>query len=694
MDKINETKRDIIKECQNILDKNDKQSINDLNFVEKLMLKDNTEPVVIKTYLKLLQKFNNEEFLEAIKKYEHFLSKESFDNEFSKVYQKKLSSSELFSIIYKRITEYNKNDDSEKKLDFYQNLVFNVPIYDETGIKGFTDYQRNRELTIYILVQNIIKGLMKRVNNIKNIQEKIPDPTILLELSILRDAEKLKKVIDYDNKKSSIEPTPELRQFYESRKQFIEKDIDKTIEEIKEEINLRKKINSEDFSTLFYHIKFFLTKVKENFDTRFKNLENLKDNDFILLNDFCLFLQHYDFNNFKDVKFYVQKWNDTFKQTTEDIQNVLKDNNIKDFIEFNLENDDLILRCYDTDLKEINKLEIKNINKYCINLIVPYLIQTYSSGKNKQSANFNSSQFLETKIKINDYDIENCLKFDCIEDLYINKKWNIFEDHLVKIFMSPVIKSALEEINKKISISEGYNFLNEKDLRALFRRARIFQFPTSFYGLTEPSLLLDYIYYKGKDDNYKEERSKLSNLCSYQVTQEHEMLGHINIRIQNYLFEKEIFSPISNCGDNYGKIVKEKESGIYIEMLVYGKTIDNPNLNEILFILDEENYNVELDLFRKKFGECTKTRYRISKSLSILLDALDIKVTEQLFEDDKLIEDKELTKKSFSKNNVFNFRSKSHSSILHPDPNLYKPIQTGLYKTLKWISETPNKSGE
>ena len=685
MNKINEIKRNNIKDCQNILGKSDKQTIDDLNTVDKIMLKDNTEPVIIITYLKLLQKFNNKKFLEKIKKYEYFLSKELFNNEFSKVYKKEISSSELFQIVFDKIIKFSDKQNYSENMTFYKNLVLKIPIYREKEIRGYTDYQRNKELTLYILVKNIIKGIAKHINDIKisrNIKE---DPEILLHLMMLDEAKKLKKVEDYDNGNTKEAPTPEERKLYEDRKDRITKDLKETINDLEEEINIRNKIYSKEFITYFSNFKNFLAQVKENFNNRFENIENLKDNDFILLKDFCLYLQHYDFLAGKDINIYVIKWNNTFTQTKEDIQTVLEQNTIKNLNEYYLMNDDLILKVYNLALKQIQIVKVKNINKYCINCIVPYLTQKYVSGIFNKSKVFDSSTFDERITEINEYDIEFCLKFDCIEDIYINKNWNIFENHLIKIFSSQVIKSALAEINKTICISGGYDFLNEDDLRILFRRARIFQFPTNFYGITEPTLLSDYIYYKGNVEAYKEERSKLSDLSSFQITQEHEMLGHINIRLQNYLSEKEILSPISNYTDSKGNQIKEKESGIYIENLLYGRRIDELNLNEILFVLDEENYEIELDVFRKKFKECKEGRYEISKTLSILLDALNIIVTDKLFEDDKSKENLELTKKSFTEKNVFKFYSESHNSILHPDPRQYRPFERDLCQEYKWL---------
>ena len=73
MNKINETKEENRKVCENILKKGDKQDQDDLNIIEKIISKDNTEPIYIEAYLKLLKKLKSEQFLKQITKYEYFL---------------------------------------------------------------------------------------------------------------------------------------------------------------------------------------------------------------------------------------------------------------------------------------------------------------------------------------------------------------------------------------------------------------------------------------------------------------------------------------------------------------------------------------------------------------------------------------------------------------------------------------------
>ena len=66
MEIINKTRNNYLKICQDIINKGNKQEINDLKIIEKIISKDNTSPIIVTTYLNLLNKFNKEEFCKQI----------------------------------------------------------------------------------------------------------------------------------------------------------------------------------------------------------------------------------------------------------------------------------------------------------------------------------------------------------------------------------------------------------------------------------------------------------------------------------------------------------------------------------------------------------------------------------------------------------------------------------------------------
>ena len=134
-------------------------------------------------------------------------------------------------------------------------------------------------------------------------------------------------------------------------------------------------------------------------------------------------------------------------------------------------------------------------------------------------------------------------------------------------------------------------FLNEKDLKSILKRSKAFQFRMGYLGFIEPKLFMNFIYYGGLIDTYSENISKLLNLCMNQVTQENQILGNLNIILQNYILEKEISSPYLEYIGNSGNKINNLNPCEYIERLLYYRSMIQPYYNEMLFILDEENYN-------------------------------------------------------------------------------------------------------
>jgi len=72
------------------------------------------------------------------------------------------------------------------------------------------------------------------------------------------------------------------------------------------------------------------------------------------------------------------------------------------------------------------------------------------------------------------------------------------------------------------------------------------------------------------------------------VTQEHEILGHLNLRLQNYLFNEQKSSPIIDYKELSINEKKGPESGDAVEILLYGQNITELSFNEMLFLLDLE----------------------------------------------------------------------------------------------------------
>ena len=164
MNIIYATKKHYIEQCKKIAEKGDKADFDDLGSIEKIINKDNTEPLIVQTYLRLISKYKNDKFSEQINKYLVFLPKELIKEQFPNYYSNKFPSSDLFIEIWKSIERYNDDWSLILKIIYYKK--FGLFEMRDDDIKGFTDYTKNKELMMYILVRRILNGIIKPVQNI------------------------------------------------------------------------------------------------------------------------------------------------------------------------------------------------------------------------------------------------------------------------------------------------------------------------------------------------------------------------------------------------------------------------------------------------------------------------------------------------------------------------------------------------
>ena len=221
--------------------------------------------------------------------------------------------------------------------------------------------------------------------------------------------------------------------------------------------------------------------------------------------------------------------------------------------------------------------EIKNIENYFIKNMLVNIVNTTSMLKDFD---------LDKYLRMNKYD----------SDLFVKSHWNDLLNYLVNIFCSKTITSLIKFLYPKDSI-----FLDKKS------------FPSK----------------KNGDDN-----RKVVYLATFLITCFHEIFGHLFIRIHNYLNKNnQINSPKPKFGSDYAKD-RGKESGEYIEELLFGNYEAKMTLFQILFILDKNNYSVDYGDFKKNF-EKIKYNYtldNISKDLNNILNLYEIEIDEIDFE--------------------------------------------------------------
>lgn len=685
MNKIREAKEKLKAQFKKIEEKGENVEYNDLNAIEKIISKDNTEPMFIIFYLQLIEKFEKDKYDEKIKKYLPFLSIEDINKHFPSYLNLKTDSSKLFEILFDKIKSFKRDWFLMLKINYFNELSDFKN--DDIIIKGVLEYSSNKNLFLYNLFRRIINGIIQHINTFKNFKPTENDFLIKMlekeikEANVYLKAEKLKS----NNLNLEEILSKEEQDIYKRLINKEDYDANKAIKESEKKIELINKINTKDFTLYFTHFKEFLKETKKNFDLRFKNINNLEQKDISLFIDFCFFLESYNFE--RDLtKFYIDKWNDTFCQTKESIKKITEKNSKAKMLEYQLIDKDMAIIKYDHSEQIKDITYIKNIEKYSINCVINHFQQKIHISE-ENSIQYNTNEYKEIKTYI-DYSTEKFLKFDSNEELYINKIWGFYEDYLVQIFTSKAMKTAVEQMFADLKINNCYDLLNADDIKGILQRSKFYGFESNNFGFTDPLLLIDFAYYKGLIESYGEEISKLFNFCLYQIIQEHEILGHIEIGMQDYILEQEVKSPKLDYIDmsDTNKIVKDYESGEYIERLLYGESIQQLSYNKILFLLDVENYNVNYNEFRENFQKCDKSVYKKSESLEQFLAKIKIKLEPKYCGFLPIMINRGLVGKSMQNNNLFLYQRKH--THLHPsndDNNILKLIIDDIkkYKLLK-----------
>ena len=116
------------------------------------------------------------------------------------------------------------------------------------------------------------------------------------------------------------------------------------------------------------------------------------------------------------------------------------------------------------------------------------------------------------------------------------------------------------------------------------------------------------------------------------ITCIHEIIGHLYLIIHNYLYHGKniiLSQKPSKLMTDYAKI-KGKDPREFIEEQLFGNYGFEMNTNEILYILDKDNYNeVNHVNFRKKFEVVgDKSTLKLSDGLKNILKLYEIDLTE------------------------------------------------------------------
>ena len=112
----------------------------------------------------------------------------------------------------------------------------------------------------------------------------------------------------------------------------------------------------------------------------------------------------------------------------------------------------------------------------------------------------------------------------------------------------------------------------------------------------------------------------------------HEILGHILLFLIGSLYDKNAHS--SETKSNiYCKTARrrEKESGEYLHVKLFGKLLKRLTINELCFIFNINNYSEEnYENFTKYFSNCNNQEYEIPDILSEILKNIKIDDLEEI----------------------------------------------------------------
>jgi len=360
-------------------------------------------------------------------------------------------------------------------------------------------------------------------------------------------------------------------------------------------------ICEEDFIRFIDKLSSFIFYIYKNFLIRFENSvifssETFNENqrkDIILFSDFFNFLVNFDFLDDKNLNFYTAIWNDTFNHVS--------------FENVNYKPDELISYAKNGENLKVNILsehsEIKNIDNYHI---YPLLSAMRVSLKTFE-----------------DFELDKFLRMDKYDShLYLRNHWEDLCKYVVNIFSSNTIKSLIESLYPEDKI-----FLEQNLITNILNNLRFFNFDTDFVGQTKKRFLSVYII-SHPLNNLSNKHRKIVYLALFLIVCFHEIIGHLFLRIHNYLKkEKVINSPMPNFPSVYAKR-RGKKMGEKVEELLFGNYGGKMNLKQMLFILDINNYSYDYKTFCSNFkAKSDSVNFNdISDELKKFMNLYDIKI--------------------------------------------------------------------
>lgn len=563
--KSNEEQIRLIYEEINELKANEQDKIEELILTyEKLFEHKNPNEEDVINYLQLFleklkkKKIEKNDMQKMLNIYGVFISEDNFAKyfpEFSRV-NSLTKINNLFELLK---TDLNDDIDMKKRKEFIKQL-YNLreePIYN-SKFKDAVNWE-NPELYLFVLYMNFVYALIKKADYYKeNFSSMALQNKLVLE------------------KQKEIYNSP--------------------IKELIDEFNIMKLCEGEFCKKYISYLHDFLKAVEKNYNKRFgNNLYWIKsEENRLIFEDYFQFLSSYNFkeNNFFPI---TDFWQETFSPISDDEKKaIIKDiNNSNQRTEYKMK----------FELNE-NNLLIKK-NNVVINIIKDVNIYVFSnliSDLNNNYKPIHLDYYLNKNLKPNYYNTH----------LFVMKNKNIWKQMTVEILSS----KAMSETQECLFTSNFIDILSDKTfLNKIIDNTKYFIYETNFAASTNLSTqrIYEYGLYM-KDDN--KDVSLLLYYAFNNISNIHEICGHININIQNIFSQNNTSfeSPEieKNNYDLYSTYAKnrKKESGETIEIELFGRKIVYLTIREALFSLDPMNYAKGKKYFKDKFKTCNKLKFQ------------------------------------------------------------------------------------
>ena len=224
--------------------------------------------------------------------------------------------------------------------------------------------------------------------------------------------------------------------------------------------------------------------------------------------------------------------------------------------------------------------------------------------------------------KFDKYDKDEKYNFKYLIDNYVSNQ------NEIKSFLKNILKkNVFKEAYKILFGNEEYKLLNDRYLDEIIDKKLKFApiRPYDSASLLDKMSLNTYIVAKKRiiQNANSEEIELILNTGCYVSIEEHEIF-HLLDCLPYY--ENNCSKPIKTPGKKHYN--GEAEGGIYLEYLLFNKILKQLNLKEILYILNEKNYEKSLIDFREGFEKLDKEDLKIVGIFSKYNEFKDLKEIE------------------------------------------------------------------